>query len=315
MPGTKKNAPILVTGGHRSGTTWVGQVLAQAPGAFYVHEPFNPKLKWTSNTRLMRPKPFKLYMTYIHAANQNHFTPYLDDALGISTPSIEEWLTYDYIRKPRRLFRALMLAREHAASPVRTIMKDPVALLSAEWLADHYGMPVVITIRHPAAFVDSVIRKNWRMRFERLTIQPRLIDALMPEMSDRLHDLAVRGHEMLENATVQWLLIHHAIRHFQQTRPDWNYLRHEDASVNPQAEFKALFEKLGLTFNEDVRQFLAYSVDPSHGAGADHAARDTKRDAVANLAKWKRSLPQQHIDYIREQTDELAQHFYPGFEW
>ena len=35
--------PILVTGAHRSGTTWVGKMLALAPGVAYVHEPFNPR--------------------------------------------------------------------------------------------------------------------------------------------------------------------------------------------------------------------------------------------------------------------------------
>jgi len=37
----ERTRPILVTGSHRSGTSWVGQTLAQAPGVFYVHEPFN----------------------------------------------------------------------------------------------------------------------------------------------------------------------------------------------------------------------------------------------------------------------------------
>jgi hypothetical protein len=34
--------PILVTGAHRSGTTWVGRMLALVPGVEYIHEPFNP---------------------------------------------------------------------------------------------------------------------------------------------------------------------------------------------------------------------------------------------------------------------------------
>ena len=34
--------PILVTGAHRSGTTWVGKMLALAPGVGYIHEPFSP---------------------------------------------------------------------------------------------------------------------------------------------------------------------------------------------------------------------------------------------------------------------------------
>ena len=35
-------AGVLVTGSHRSGTTWVGQILGLAPGLCYLHEPFKP---------------------------------------------------------------------------------------------------------------------------------------------------------------------------------------------------------------------------------------------------------------------------------
>ena len=34
--------PILVTGAHRSGTTWAGKMLVLAPGVAYLHEPFSP---------------------------------------------------------------------------------------------------------------------------------------------------------------------------------------------------------------------------------------------------------------------------------
>ena len=42
-PGESRDAtgPVLVTGSPRSGSTWVGNVLALAPGAGYIHEPFN----------------------------------------------------------------------------------------------------------------------------------------------------------------------------------------------------------------------------------------------------------------------------------
>jgi len=35
-------SPILVTGMHRSGTTWVGRMLAASREAVYFHEPLNP---------------------------------------------------------------------------------------------------------------------------------------------------------------------------------------------------------------------------------------------------------------------------------
>ena len=34
--------PILVTGSHRSGTTWVGKMIAASPLVGYIQEPFFP---------------------------------------------------------------------------------------------------------------------------------------------------------------------------------------------------------------------------------------------------------------------------------
>jgi hypothetical protein len=34
--------PIRVTGIHRSGSTWVGQTIAQSPDVIYIAEPFHP---------------------------------------------------------------------------------------------------------------------------------------------------------------------------------------------------------------------------------------------------------------------------------
>jgi LPS sulfotransferase NodH len=35
------NQPILVTGAHRSGTTWVGKILCASGEAAYISEPLN----------------------------------------------------------------------------------------------------------------------------------------------------------------------------------------------------------------------------------------------------------------------------------
>ena len=32
---------ILITGSHRSGTTWIGRTISEHPKVEYIHEPFN----------------------------------------------------------------------------------------------------------------------------------------------------------------------------------------------------------------------------------------------------------------------------------
>ena len=34
--------PIIITGSHRSGTTWVGNIIKNSPMIYYIHEPLTP---------------------------------------------------------------------------------------------------------------------------------------------------------------------------------------------------------------------------------------------------------------------------------
>jgi len=52
--------PILVTGINRSGTTWVGQTLARAPGVALVYEPFSPR-----HRRGILRAPTPAWFTYV----------------------------------------------------------------------------------------------------------------------------------------------------------------------------------------------------------------------------------------------------------
>ena len=152
--------PILVTGAHRSGTTWVGKMLALAPGVAYVHEPFSPK-----TPKGLSPAGFERYFTVVTSANERRYRDGLKRSLdlrydiGAQVQSARSWR--DLVRIPRD-YRRL---RRRRGSGRRPLMKDPIALLSAEWLADSFGMDVVVLIRHPAAFAASLKRLGWKHSF------------------------------------------------------------------------------------------------------------------------------------------------------
>ncbi|MFL5942100.1 MAG: hypothetical protein ACJ75L_02390 [Gaiellaceae bacterium] len=70
-------APILVTGAHRSGTTWVGRMLAFAPGVTYIHEPFNPRTPAGISSA-----PFDRYFAVVTAENEDRYLPGLERTLA-----------------------------------------------------------------------------------------------------------------------------------------------------------------------------------------------------------------------------------------
>jgi hypothetical protein len=62
-PAMPLTTPILVTGSHHSGTTWVGKVVSSEPGIGYIDEPFNP-----------------LRFPHLHGPSVGYWFPYLTEA-------------------------------------------------------------------------------------------------------------------------------------------------------------------------------------------------------------------------------------------
>jgi len=73
----QSSKPILVTGSHRSGTTWVGEMLASSPNLVYIGEPFNPKNYCPEICRAH----FDCWFTYIIESNEAHYYISIKDLL------------------------------------------------------------------------------------------------------------------------------------------------------------------------------------------------------------------------------------------
>src|SRR4051794_11323656 len=71
-------AGVLVTGSHRSGTTWVGRMIAAAPGTCYLHEPFKPR--WDPPYVWTR---FDTWFLYLNETNAAPFERAVADTLGL----------------------------------------------------------------------------------------------------------------------------------------------------------------------------------------------------------------------------------------
>ena len=70
-----KNKPILITGCHRSGTTWIGKTIAYSNNIIYIGEPFNPNLSKRGGICGFK---FKNWFEYISEENQDqYYTPIL----------------------------------------------------------------------------------------------------------------------------------------------------------------------------------------------------------------------------------------------
>lgn len=295
----KKN--ILVTGSHRSGSTWAGKVLASGGELLYIQEPFNVHHKKRYAT------PVEYWFEYVSnsdsPARQKTFQTYLQRFTDFNVFRLKEELknTKNIIQYPRTIYGAWRKNRIP-----RKLFKDPLALFSAEWLAEHFDMDVVILVRHPAAFAESLKAQDWRHDFGQFSNQSNLMQDHLQAFQQDIHDFLQnpeRQEDILEHATLLWNIVHHQILYYQRKYPHWKFVRHEDLSREPFAAYAALFDSLHLDFNEKVKQYLTETTQSKENSRL-------KRQSADNILKWKRHLSTTEQQKIYDKTHHIAQHFY-----
>ena len=308
------SGPILVTGSHRSGSTWVGNVLALAPGTGYVHEPFNTKTRaGICDAR------FPTDLTYVTQANEAAYLPALRATLGWRYAFGAEAASLRTPRDAARMLRDAAYFATMRRRGARAIMKDPLALFSAEWLAERFDMPVVVIIRHPAAFVASLIAAGWtRFPFRILLGQERLMADRLAPFRAEIAAAAAAQPGPLEVGILLWRLIHHHIRLLRRDHPDWIFVRHEDLSRDPVDGFREVFARLGLAFSPEVAARIN-AMSGTDGGLAALSIFGTRRRTVRNsrdaVGYFRKRLTGPQIEAIRRDSRDVWEDFYAEADW
>ena len=300
--------PILVTGAHRSGTTWVGKMLALAPDVAYVHEPFNPGTQPGISSA-----PFDHNFTVVTAENEARYLPGLKRTLALDYALGAE---FRHMRTPRDLARSVRdswsfeLSRRARKRP---LVKDPIALLSAEWLAERFGMDVVVLVRHPAGFAASLNRLGWKHSFAAFVDGDRVPEILWP-YEDEIRAQAKEPGDVLEQAALLWRILYGTAAGYRERHPDWIFLRHEDAGADPTGTFDRLYERLGLELTPAARERIvrASGVENPVEGRSPHAV---DLDSAAAVGRWRTQLGAEEVELLRERTRDVWPSFYSDKDW
>lgn len=295
-----RKGPILVTGSHRSGSTWVGRTLASAPRTFYLNEPFN--LERRSPERGFDPG---LWFLAVDAESPRA----LRRAAASTLTGFAYWkkLPPEAGLRERLRWRAIHAVKRLRGD--RIVYKDPIAFFSTEWMADELGMIPVVTIRHPAAFCSSLKLKGWAFDFRNFTAQPRLMQGALAPWAEEIERAAAEPPDIVGQGILLWNCIYGIVDRWRRERPDWLYATHEDLSLDPVGGFRALFEALGLEFGPAQ---IAHLEEVSGGSNPSEQTQDEfRRDARANVDNWKRRLEPAEIDRVMKATETLRPRFYP----
>lgn len=302
-------SPILVTGAHRSGTTWVGKMLAANSAVAYVSEPLNV---W-HRRGVYRPE-VKNWYQYITPENEADFLPAFKELLEFRYHLFAEILSLRSQKDFLRMGRDLSIFTKGRLFGQRPLLKDPFAVFSAPWFAQRLNCKAVVTIRHPGGFASSLKRLGWNFDFRSLLDQPLLMRDHLE--ADRADMETMPADDVVGQSALLWRMIYRSVHAARSLFPDFKLVRHEDLSLNPIAGYKSLYESLDLPFDDKVRDTILNSSSSENPSElSKKKVHSVKLDSRANMSNWKKRLAPEEIARIRKLTEDVSPLFYADDEW
>lgn len=267
--------PILIVGLPRSGTTWMASILKTAGGIKYFHEPFN-----TFNV----PESVQHANKYLRANDcDREFQQYCQKIFTGKNQS-------DFVNHQLSEFY-----QKYRWFPGRVMVKDVRCHMTLDWLARHISPAMVIAMRHPCAVASSLFQLYGEGVGERLIQrilgQPKLIE-------DYLHpfkDLFDRVQGFWQKIGLVWGITYYVIKQQSMQHPNWIFIQHEALCLDPEREYRQLFDRLHLEWTTQTEIFLARST--SQDSGHPYVP---ERITVREPNKWKEKLEPDQIKQVME---------------
>jgi hypothetical protein len=305
------SAPVLVTGMHRSGTTWLAHMLCGGRDFIRIGEPLS-----VSNRQTVLPARVEHWYTYITAENEDEYVRWFSDAQRFRLHPLAD-IKRARLGSPRDPFRvagrwgSFLLGR---AQRRRLIVHDPFAVFSATWFARRLGYRVLVTVRHPLAVVSSLKRLNWAFDFRHLLEQPALMsERLEPYRRDM--EAAARSSDIVEQGSLLWRMVYETLTPDRPADPSVTVVRHEDLSIDPTGEFARLYAGLHLSYGARARSTIEQATSSANPKQQRLDDPDAVRlDSRANLENWRHRLDATEVERIVERTSDVVERFYPAHE-
>lgn len=268
----------------------------------YIHEPFNPGIwpRWW-------PAPVPFRNLYVTADNE---APYLEPARAMLARRFPVRPQLGEVRSPRDAARLAREGARHAlgrARPRATLVKDPIAVFSSSWLADRFGVTVVMMVRGPRAFAGSIKRLGWGFDFTQWTAQPLLMRDHLAPFAEEIHRATAERLSLVEQAILTWNVTYAYIDQMRVAHPDWHLVEYETLAAAPSEGFRALYGQLDLCFDDRVARGVAAHSDERNRREVPAGDKGgIRRDSAGALDTWQMRLTPDEVDLVDEGTSVVA---------
>lgn len=284
-----RRRPIFLVSMPRSGSSWIGEMLAQAPEAAYLREPLNQA--WLRE----------------HAGSGNSVTTYIDPDAPLTV----------YSQPAREAFTGLPLfgssvVQFPAQWPVtrrnnRQLIVKEVNPLCLEWIIGEYNPKILLLFRHPAAVALSRWRMGWRsIGLEQSHVfHPRLL----ARYGDSIEYLKTAKGFWEKEGARQGFITKYACD-IVRSCDDHLILYYEDMCRDHERQFRRLYEFCGLTMTKS-----AFSTIRDHSLRGDPSMQSsTFRNSQDMEFSWQHEINRDSLQKIWDFYEKFDLSLY-NYDW
>ena len=263
---------ILVAGAARSGTTWLGDLIAAHIPCRILFEPFNPNL-------VQEYRHFN-YFQYMRPTAENR--QFFEFANRVFRGQIRNrWIDH----QNERFFARYRLIKEIRIN------------LALKYLRNQFPqVPLIFMMRHPCAVVLSRMELGWAtgQDIEPLLSQSELIEDHLSTFLDLIRSTVVEE----EKHAIIWA-IHNLIPLKQFSHRELKIVHYETLCTQPQRELSSVLDFIG---QSDQPMLMNMIQRPSQTARSTSAVVQ----GASQIDKWSKKLTNRQIDNILKVVDKFG---------
>jgi hypothetical protein len=303
LPSTAAS-PILLVGIPRAGTTWSSRVLAAGGSLYPVMEPDNESRSAPALWAKRRAGRFpvlqpgerddvyrRLWSWALDGAPQSPRLRAAGKILRTVRPHGRRRYFQGRSSPLMQLAGAVGARPPHGPVPSlgtrRLFVKTVFLPLAVEWLTAEIEADVLVLLRHPGSVLSSWMKLDMNLEFARLDDHPAIRRQIEENRIPR------PGAEPVERMIWHIGVLYSALEESAARHPTWLVRTHEELCVEPIAQFRRLYEELGLPWNEQVEEYLATTDQPGEGFL-------TRRVASEQPDAWKSRLTSGQIEVVQQ---------------
>lgn len=309
--------PILVTGAHRSGKTFCSRGLCVSGKLSRISEPLNPRTR--PGVGGLNPKYAFQFIT--DRSNGQLLKDEFQKVLRYDYRLAEEVRQCESPKDYLRMARDIPLTLTKKVLNRRPLVDDPFAIMSADWFCTNFDMDVIVMIRHPASFISSLIAQNYGFDFSNLLDQHELIDERLKAFEKEIVSHCQREHTLIEQGVLLWRIIYRVVLDYRERFGNtWMFVRFEDLIEEPIDEFRFLYEKAGLPFDDRTEGRILKLLESPRQS---EIRRENNEEHIPKYARpidmqkkyYRLKLSERDVGRIRELSEDVWPLFYDETDW